>query len=218
MAVAGLLTPEQYAAALHVAFDPYRGEAQSPAASADQDTFAPTAADTSWTTWRTDGAFHRTYWIAQWPRLPVGPLFLDPLLLGAQAVRIGLGLVEPVAPDRARRAVEAAITSDEADEDLRERRGFRTTARQRRQQEATVRREDELASGHEEIRFAGYVTVSGRDEDELDEACERVEQAAHQAHLDLRPLLGRAGHRLRPRGAADRAWAARASVRPGAWT
>ena len=29
LAVAGLLTPEQYAAALHVAFDPYRGAAQS---------------------------------------------------------------------------------------------------------------------------------------------------------------------------------------------
>ena len=158
--------------------------------SAERDTFAPTAADTTWTTWRTDGALHRTYWIAQWPRLPVGPLFLTPLLLGAHAVRSVSITLEPVAPDRARRAVEAAITSDEADEDLRERRGFRTTARRRRQQEATLRREEELASGHEEVRFAGYVTVTGRDEDELARACEEVEQAAHQAHLDLRPLWG----------------------------
>src|SRR3954447_763435 len=190
LAVAGLLTPEQYAAALHVAFDPYLGGAQSSVASADPDMFAPTAADASWTTWRTDGALHRTYWIAQWPRLPVGPLFLSPLLLGVQAVRSVSVTLEPVAPDRARRAVEAAITSDEADEDLRERRGFRTTARRRRQQEATLRREDELASGHEEVRFAGYVSVSGRDEDELARACEEVEQAALQAHLDLRPLWG----------------------------
>ena len=190
LAVAGLLTPEQYAAALHVAFDPYGGEAQPWTAVAERDTFAPTAADTTWTTWRTDGGLHRTYWIAQWPRLPVGPLFLSPLLLGVQAVRSVSITLEPVAPDRARRAVEAAITSDEADEDLRERRGFRTTARRRRQQEATLRREDELASGHEELRFAGYVSVTGRDEDELARACEEIEQAALQAHLDLRPLWG----------------------------
>ena len=188
LAVAGLLTPEQYATALNVAFDPYRGETQPLAAAAD--TFAPTAADMAWTAWRTDGALHRTYWIAQWPRLAVGPLFLSPLLLGVQAVRSVSITLEPVPPDRARRAVEAAITSDEADEDLRERRGFRTTARRRRQQEATLRREDELASGHEEVRFAGYVSVSGRDEDELARACEEVEQAALQAHLDLRPLWG----------------------------
>ena len=31
-----------------------------------------------------------------------------------------------------------------------------------------MRREEELASGHEEIRFAGYVTRERRDEDELD--------------------------------------------------
>jgi hypothetical protein len=187
LTVAGLLTPEQYATALHVAFDPYRGDTQP---SADRETFAPTAADQTWTTWRTDGALHRTYWIAQWPRLPVGPLFLSPLLIGVQAVRSVSITLEPVAPDRARRAVEAAITSDEADEDLRERRGFRTTARRRRQQEATLRREDELASGHEELRFAGYVSVTGRDENELARACEEVEQAALQAHLDLRPLWG----------------------------
>ena len=148
------------------------------------------ATDVSWGRLRSDGAWHRTYWIAQWPRLAVGPLFMTPLLLAAHAVHSVSVVIEPVPPMRSRRAVEAAITSDEADEELRHRRGFRTTARRRRQQEATVRREEELSSGHEEIRLAGYVTVSGRDEAELDEACERVEQAAQQAYLDLEPLWG----------------------------
>ena len=53
-----------------------------------------------------------------------------------------------------------------------------------------MRREEELASGHEELRLAGFVTVSGRSEVELDEACERVEQAAQQAYLELLPLWG----------------------------
>ena len=53
-----------------------------------------------------------------------------------------------------------------------------------------VGRERELAEGHQEVRFAGYVTVSARDDDELEAACEQVEQAAHQAYLDIQPLWG----------------------------
>ena len=59
----------------------------------------------------------------------------SPLLLDAQAVRSVAIALEPIAPDRARREVEAQITTDEADEQLRAERGFRTTARQRQQQQ-----------------------------------------------------------------------------------
>jgi hypothetical protein len=40
------------------------------------------------------------------------------------------------------------------------------------------------------LRFAGFVTVSGRTLDELEEACEEIENAARQAFLDLLPLWG----------------------------
>jgi hypothetical protein len=185
--IAGLLTADQYADALRHAYDPFAHETDAPANLPQP---AAVAIDVGWSRLRSDGAWHRSYWIAQWPRLPVGPLFMTPLVLGAHAVHTVSVLIEPVSPSRSRRAVEAAITSDEADEELRHRRGFRTTAQKRRQQEATVRREEELASGHEEIRLAGFVTVSGRTEVELDEACERVEQAAQQAYLELLPLWG----------------------------
>jgi hypothetical protein len=82
------------------------------------------------------------------------------------------------------------VTSDEADEELRRERGFRTTASRRKQQAATRRREAELAEGHEELRFAGFITVSGRDLDELDRACDEVVQCAQQAYLDLQPMWG----------------------------
>jgi hypothetical protein len=115
---------------------------------------------------------------------------MTPLLFSAHVVHSLSLIVEPIPPARSRRAVEAAITSDEADEELRHRRGFRTTARRRRQHTATMKREEELASGHEEIRFAGFITVAGRTLVELDESCERVEQAAQQAYLELTPLWG----------------------------
>jgi len=190
--IAGVLTAEQYAAAIRSAYDPYRHDEpyDGPDRVPGGLDFAPTAADTEWRSYRTEGAVHRTYWVSQWPRLAVGPLFMTPLLLGAHAVHSVSLVVEPIAPARSRRAVEAAITSDEADEELRERRGFRTTARRRRQQTAAPEREEELASGHEEVRFAGYVTVTGRTLADLDEACARVEQAAQQSYLELEPLWG----------------------------
>jgi hypothetical protein len=144
----------------------------------------------SWDRYRTDSAVHRTYWIAQWPRLLVAPTFLAPLLLSADVVRSLSVVLEPVSPERARRAVEAAITSDLADEDIRTRRGFRTTARRRKRSDAVVQREQELAAGHQEFRFAAYLTVTGTDDADLELACEQVEQAAHQAYLDVQPLWG----------------------------
>ena len=195
--VDGALSPRMLARAIRLAYDPYgrersnrRAALQPEAGGDDPAAFGPVAADVAWDSYRTDSAVHRTYWIAQWPRLAVGPAFLAPLLLNAQVVRSVAVTLEPVAPDRARRSVEAAVTADEADEQLRAERGFRTTARRRKQQQATLRRERELAEGHQEVRFAGYVTVSARDLDELEVACDQVEQAAHQAYLDLQPLWG----------------------------
>jgi hypothetical protein len=192
--VAGVLTAAQYLTAIRNAYDPYRRRRLTAGDPADvvpgPFDIGPTAAERQWRSYLAEGACHRTYWIAQWPRLPVGPLFMTPLLLGAHAVHSVAVVFEPVGPERARRGAEAAITSDEADEELRGRRGFRTSAVQRRKQDATIRREEELASGHEEVRFAGYVTVSARYEAELEDACAQVEHAAEQARLDLLPLWG----------------------------
>lgn len=182
--VAGLLDPTGLARSLRMAFDPFSRTGDSEGA------LGPDALDVRWTCLRADAAWHRTYWISQWPRLPVGPMFLAPLLLGTQTVRTVSVVVEPVAPDRSRRAVEAAVTSDEADELRRESKGFRRTVLRQRQQEATMRREEELAAGHEEIRFAGYVTVSARSREDLLVACEEVEQGAQQAWLELTPCWG----------------------------
>jgi hypothetical protein len=180
--VDGILTPEALAHRIASAFDPYDPDGPGKA--------TPVAADTAWEHYRADRAWHRTFWIREWPRLGVGAGFLGTLLLTSDAVRSVSIVFEPVAPARARGAVEAAITSDEADEQLRSERGFRTSARRRHQQDATLRREEELAEGHEELRFAGYVTASGRSEAELAAACQDIQSAAQRAYLNLEVLYG----------------------------
>ncbi|HEU6445179.1 MAG TPA: SCO6880 family protein [Gaiellaceae bacterium] len=192
--VIGALRPGMVASAIRVSFDPWSRPGLARLRSADRERDGiddvaawPTATEATWATYRTDGALHATYWIASWPRTDVGAAFLSPLLLHAQMVRAAAVTIEPISPLRAIREVESARTGDLADQELRGRMGFIETARRRRMAEATSQREEELAEGHAAVRFAGYVTVSARSEEELERHCSEVEHAAQMARLE--PLL-----------------------------
>lgn len=147
------------------------------------------ATEVEWGRVRTDANWHVTYWIAEWPRVEVGPDFLAPILLGPLRRSVSV-VMEPVSPFRAVRAVEAARTADIADSELRRRGGFLATARRAREAELVARREAELADGHGSYRFSGYVTVSSPELAQLEEWCQATEQAAGQARLELRRLYG----------------------------
>lgn len=149
----------------------------------------PMATESHWASVRTDGTWHATYWVAEWPRVEIGADFLGPLLLGP--VRRSVSVVmEPVSPSKAIRQVEQARTADVADSELRRRGGFLATARRAKESELVVRREAELADGHAAVRFSGYVTVSAPSEKLLADGCDATEQAAGQSRLELRRLFG----------------------------
>lgn len=150
----------------------------------------PLAVDDRWSMVRADGAWHATYWVAEWPRVPVGPDFLAPLLVGIKRASMSV-LMSPVAPDRAAREARSARTSDLADAQLRARAGFLTSARRERESEGARHREEELADGHSEFRFSAYLTVSADDRDGLVTACAEAEHAAQSARVELRRLFGR---------------------------
>jgi len=195
--VLGALSPGQLARALRTAFDPYaRAELTAlDAADPDRDGLHevnawPLAAREAWDHYQCDGAVHATYWIGAWPRIDVSPMFMDSLLGHSGAVRTVAVTFEPLAADRSTREVEAAITRDRADRDLRARFGQSETARQRQAADATRRRESELAAGHTEVRLSGFVTVSGRDPDDLRGACAEVLEHAARARLELHRLYG----------------------------
>ena len=150
----------------------------------------PLATDTSWSSYRTDGGWHATYWVAEWPRVEVGPDFAAPLFLQTTATRTVALAMAPVSPLKAAREAEVARTTDIADEQLRRRAGFITTARRVQAHESVERREQELAVGHADMRYTGYVTVTAPTEDELVAACAEVEGIANQSGVELRRLWG----------------------------
>jgi hypothetical protein len=197
VSVLGALSPGQLARVLRTGFDPFaRAElAALEAADPERDGVAesgawPVGAHEHWDHYSSDGALHATYWIGAWPRVDVSPMFMDALLGRSSAVRTVAVTFEPIPPERSTREVEAAVTRDRADRELRHRIGQSETARRRQAQEATLRRESELAAGHGEVRLAGFVTVSGRDPDDLNRACTEVLEHAARARLELHRMYG----------------------------
>ena len=195
--VLGALGPRQLARVLRTAFDPYARAELSALEAVDErrdgiatHSAGPISTQETWDSFRCDGALHATYWIAGWPRIDVSPMFMDAILGSSTIVRSVAVTFEPVTPDRSAREVEAAITRDRADSELRRRFGQSETARQRQAHEAAIRREGELAAGHGEVRLSGFVTVSGRDEHDLELACSEVLQHAARARLELHRMYG----------------------------
>lgn len=149
----------------------------------------PLALEEHWAEVRADGSWHRTYWVAEWPRSGVGPDFLSPLLVGTGRRSFSV-VMAPVPRERAAREAQSSRTAHVADAQLRAQGGFLETARQRRQAEALEGREERLADGRGLFALAGYFTVSGSDKAGLEAACSDLERAAGAAKVCLRPLYG----------------------------
>ena len=72
----------------------------------------------------------------------------------------------------------------------RRRQGFMTTASDRRRAQAVTRREEELADGHAEIRFAGYVGFHGRGAEEAERFYSDGQHSGALARLEFQRMYG----------------------------
>jgi hypothetical protein len=144
-----------------------------------------------WDRLQVDAAVHRTWWIASWPRLAVPPGWLEPFLASGGMTRAVTVVFRPVPPHQSRRRIERDLVKLESDAATKEDKGRRVDARHRRATQALLEREEELVAGHAEMAYAGFVTLAARDDEELDEHSERLEQLARQSGMELRCLHGR---------------------------
>jgi hypothetical protein len=138
-----------------------------------------------------DSALHRSFHIADWPRLEVSPNWWEVLLLHPGGVRTVSVTYFPVPPLRSARQVRRESTRLASDAELRERNGFRVGAGHRRAEAAVAEREAELVAGFAELEYVGLLCVTAADVESLEASCADYQQAAAQAGLELRPLDGR---------------------------
>jgi hypothetical protein len=198
LTVTAPLAPMELSAAIRVRSDPsstiqVATLTRSLAAASRRGALAwgPMAVEADWAHVRVDGAFHRSYRVGVWPQLPVGSDWLAALLTDGKATRTVTVVMEPVPMSRAARAADREVMAREADADLKQRKGFRVNATERKRLTDVEARERELSEGHAEFHFVGIVTVTATDLDALDDACADVEQAAAQSLLDLRSVDAR---------------------------
>jgi hypothetical protein len=194
LTVTGWLSPRMLAAQLRQAYRPRAQERLQSRSQPDEGIapglIGPSATEEFWSYYRHDDAVSVTYWVGEWPRLPVAADVLAPLLLQTQARRAIAVVMEAVPPAVSRRRVRSAATNRQADAELRDRIGQVTTELDVSAAEADRRRAREVAAGHAEFRFSGYLTVTAESEDELNDACAQVEQAADACLLELHRLYG----------------------------
>ncbi len=199
----GVLTRRGLAGAIRDAYDPWGRRARQRQLDRTllgdtglaPHTAAPMVRAEHWSHIAADGALHCTLWAAEWPRIDVRALFLQPLLMDSRATRTIVMCMELVGPSRAIRQAERAATETATERSLRSRVGQRTSQRQSQRDRATGERERELAEGHAAVRYAAYVTVSvpagGPDAlADLESDVSRVELEAKRAPLRLERMWG----------------------------
>jgi hypothetical protein len=156
------------------------------------DTAGPASVHRGWDRLRTDDTHHRSFAVAGWPRLPVGPGWMESLLLAAPTGltrTLSVHLI-PVGQAAAVRQARAARTRAALDRTERARLGLADTATAAATTEETADTEAELVAGFRLQRISGIVTVSTTDPELLDSGCRTVISAAVTARLDLRPCHG----------------------------
>lgn len=151
----------------------------------------PTASETSWTAWHTDGSWHRAMHVADWPRLDVPAAWLADLLLCADWVRTVAVFFEPVPRSKSQRSITRDAAKIESDAAHRAEKGFRVGAHHRRARRAVEEREEELVAGFAEFAYAGVVVITASTLEQLDAHTAEVQQVAASVGIDLRPLHGR---------------------------
>ncbi len=150
----------------------------------------PHSIQENWSYLRIDALYVATYSIIEWPRSEVKAGFFLPLMIGCD-IRRSISLVmQPIGALRAAKQVEQAKTEHAADSAIKNRYGFSSTARAKKEAEAIERREQELAAGFAGYRFAGYISVYAQDENELSNSCKQIEQLASLSLIDIRRAYG----------------------------
>lgn len=195
--IEGLLTPEALAAVVRTGLDVTAREdlawwsAAGGAEGVDPETgMWPLSWEETADHVRTDSGFHRVGWVEEWPTVPVLATWMHPLLLRSSCTRTLSVVMEPIATHAAVRSTQRARASAVSEAEVRRRHGFIASLRTERSMAAAEQREQELIDGHRDMRFSGYVAVSARSLDELEEGWAATVYEAGQARLRIRALHG----------------------------
>lgn len=153
-------------------------------------TAGPVGLREHWSWFESDTSASAVLWISEWPRSDAFPNFLHPLVL-APGVRRSLSLIaRPIPVAEARREIRRQKVNYISDADQKARIGQLADVTDAQEYQDVLKREQEIALGHADLRFAGLVAVTAPDKDALDAAVATIEQAAIQCECETRLIVG----------------------------
>ena len=154
-------------------------------------TFGPMYLDDQLSSVIVDGAFHRSWWFASWPRREVSAAWMDSLIFESGCTRSLTTVFEPVPPSTSDSDVDRERTQREANIESRKRKGYIVRRADHKAVDEVEAREYELSAGFVECRYTGLVTLTARSAEELDLQAADLEQAAANSSVELQRLEGR---------------------------
>lgn len=135
---------------------------------------------------RTGATCHRSWWVAQWPQMPVGAGWWAPVLSSTEDLVVSM-LVVPQDPLRAQSRMQ--LTLNRLSSSIATSKSRSIT--KERQLERVEQQMGDLADGHVPTRCVATVTTTAADVEQLDRAGLRLGQATTRARVRLAPLHGR---------------------------
>lgn len=151
---------------------------------------------------RTDSGVHSTMWIHEWPRsaAPVG--FVSDIVfarhpVSGEAVSHVLTIVmTPTPVPKALKRIREQKKTWRANARLRAKRGDEENAFDDADYVALERQEQELVAGHGEFQYGAYLTVTGRDEEHLEQAVAGMRNALSRQGMEAQTLYAQQGEAL----------------------
>jgi hypothetical protein len=188
--VDGWVQPAELAVMLRLAYDPAATHLPGTGVGRDLATAGPVIVDEHLDHLRSDSGVHAVYWISEWPRSDVYPTFLASIVLSAGVRRATSLVARPLTAAQALRSVRKERVEYQTDAAHRARIGQLADLGAEQEWADVTQRERDLAAGHGDLRFAGFLAVTAPDRDALAAARAAVEQAAAQAGCEIRLLVG----------------------------
>lgn len=159
----------------------------------DPQSATPMLIDEHRTVVETDSAWHRTYWIQEWPRYETFPGFMARLIHAKQQsgtpVRQTFMLVgEPVQIGDAMKKIEEQKRTWITNAGIRQKSGRPTTAADDADWHALEQQEADLVAGQGELRFSAYLTVTATSPDTLEQEAASIRNACSATGLEPRSM------------------------------
>ena len=184
------LSASELAAIVRVAYDP-ASTVLAGQPGANMESAGPVAISEHWDRFRSDSGWSAVLWVSDWPRIDVPPHFLHPLVF-SPGVRKTISIVaHPLGTNEALKAIRREKTEAISDSQQKAKIGQIQDLSDVQEYDDLLDRERALISGHADVAFSGFISVTAATEDMLSAAISQIERAASQAACETRLLYGR---------------------------